>query len=84
MCRANETNKIVNTVKAHTTVKTNNIEKKPLYCSNDKKIDSLNRLIRSQKSSDCHDMEGVEFLDHINFDNGHFDDNAINYIEESI
>ena len=29
-------------------------------------------------------MKGVELLDHINFDNGHFDDNAIDYIEESI
>ena len=29
-------------------------------------------------------MEAVEFLDHINFDNGNFDDNAIDYIVESI
>ena len=29
-------------------------------------------------------MEAVEFLDHINVDNGDFDDNAIDYIAESI
>ena len=29
-------------------------------------------------------MEAVEFLDHVHFDNGDFDDNAIDYIEESI
>ena len=29
-------------------------------------------------------METVEFLDHVNFDNGDFDDNAINYIAQSI
>ena len=29
-------------------------------------------------------MEAVEFLDHINVDNGDFDDNAIDYIVESI
>ena len=28
-------------------------------------------------------MEAVEFLYHINFDNGDFDDNAIDYVSES-
>ena len=37
-----------------------------------------------KKSSDYHDIEAVEFLDHIHFDNGDFDDNTIDYIEESI
>ena len=83
MFRTNETNKIVNTVKVHTTVKTNNTEK-TFYCSNDQNIDSSNRSSRSWKSSDYHDMEAIEFLDHIHFDNGDFDDNAIDYIEESI
>ena len=29
-------------------------------------------------------MEAVEFLDHINFANGDFDDNAIDYISEKL
>ena len=37
-----------------------------------------------EKSSDCHDMEDVEFLDQINFDNGDFGDIVIDYISETI
>ena len=29
-------------------------------------------------------MDAVEFLEHIHFDNGDFDDNEIEYIEECI
>ena len=37
-----------------------------------------------KKSLDYHDMEDVEFLDQINFDNGDFGDIAIDYISETI
>lgn len=29
-------------------------------------------------------MEPIEFLDHVNFENTDFDDDEINYIEESM
>ena len=37
-----------------------------------------------EKFSDYHHMEAVEFLDQINFDNGDFDDIAIDYTSETI
>ena len=40
--------------------------------------------IVDKESSNSYEMEAVEFLDHIHFDNGDFDDTAINYIAESI
>ena len=40
--------------------------------------------IEDKTVSDSHDMEAVEFLDHINFDTPDFDDDEIDYIEESI
>ena len=43
-------------------------------------IDSL----EVEKISDYHDIEAVEFLDQINFDNGDFDDIAIDYLSETI
>ena len=46
VCRAINFNKNVNTIKAHTTKKTNNIEK-AFYCSNDQNIYSSNRSSRS-------------------------------------
>ena len=56
----------------------------PFYCSNDQKIDPSNKSIRSKKNSDYHDIEAFEFLDHINVDNSDFDDDVIDYVEESI
>ena len=40
--------------------------------------------IKDKKVSHSYDMEAVEFLDHINFDTPDFDDDEIDYIEESI
>ena len=40
--------------------------------------------IEDKTVSDSYDMEAVEFLDHINFDTPDFDDDEIDYIEESI
>ena len=44
----------------------------------------MNNQLELKKSSNYHDIEAVEFLDHINFDNGDFDDNVIDYIAEII
>ena len=40
--------------------------------------------IVDKESSNSYEMEAVEYLDHINFDNGDFDDNAIYNTEDSI
>ena len=40
--------------------------------------------IEDNTVSHSYDMEAVEFLDHINFDTPDFDDDEIDYIEESI
>ena len=40
--------------------------------------------IEDKESSSSYEMEAIEFLDHINFDNGDFDDNVIDYIAEII
>ena len=42
------------------------------------------RQIEDKESSNSYEMEAVEFLDHINVDNGDFDDNAIDYISEKL
>ena len=80
VCRANETNKTIRTVKSRTKEKTNNITKSLVTAPIIRKL----MQIEDKESSNCYEMEAVEFLDHINFDNGNFDDNAINYIVESI
>ena len=46
-------------------------------------IPQINQL-EVKKSSDYHDIEAVEFLDHINFDNGDLDDDTIDYLSETI
>ena len=79
-CRANETNKTIRTVKTRTKEKTNNITKSLVTAPIIRKL----MQIEDKESSNCYEMEAVEFLDHINFDNGNFDDNAIDYIVESI
>ena len=40
--------------------------------------------IEDKIMSHSYDMEAVEFLDHINFDTPDFEDDEIDYIEESI
>ena len=40
--------------------------------------------IEDKKDSYSYDMEAVEFLNHINFENIDFDDDEIDYVEESI
>ena len=42
------------------------------------------RQIEDKESSNSYEMEAVEFLDHINFDDGDFDYNAIDNKAESI
>ena len=42
------------------------------------------RQIEDKETSNSYETEAVEFLDHINVDNGDFDDNAIDYIAEFI
>ena len=84
VCRSNETNKIENSVKAHTTGKTNNMEKSLFTVPTIKKLILQINQLEVKKSSDYHDMEAVEFLDHTNFDNGDFDNDVIDYIEGSI
>ena len=84
MCRTNETNKIEKTVEAHTTGKTNNMGKSLFTVPTIKKmIPQINQL-ELKKSSNYHDIEAVAFLGHINFDNGDFDDDNIDYISETI
>ena len=48
------------------------------------KIWSLKKQIEDKESLNSYETETVEFLDHINFDNDDFDDNAIDYMAESI
>ena len=84
VCRTNETNKIEKTVEAHTTGKTNNMGKILFTVPTIKKmIPQINQL-ELKKNSNYHDIEAVAFLDHINFDNGDFDDDNIDYISETI
>ena len=40
--------------------------------------------MEDEKLLHSYDMEAVEFLDHINFDSTDFEDDEIDYIEESI
>ena len=84
VCRTNETNKIEKTVEAHTTGKSNNMGKILFTVPTIKKLIPQINQLELKKSSDYHDIEAVEFLDHINFDNGDFDDNVIDNIEEYI
>ena len=42
------------------------------------------RQLEDKDSSHSNDINTVDFLNHVNFDNGDFDDNAIDYIEECI
>ena len=84
VCRTNESNKMEKTVDAHTIGKSNNMGKIFFTVLTIKKLIPQINQLELTKSSDYHDIEAVEFLDHINFDNGDFDDDAIDYIEESI
>ena len=59
MCRTNETSKIVNIVKEHTTGKTNNMEKSLVTVPMIKQIIPQIDQLEVGKSSDYHDMEAV-------------------------
>ena len=83
VCRTNESNKIEKTVEAHTTGKSNNMGKILFTVTTIKKLIPQINQLELKKSSEYHDIEAVEFLDHINFDNGDFDDDEIDYIEET-
>ena len=48
-----------------------------------KKLKPQNNQMEDKEISNSYDIDAVEFLDHIKFDNSDFDDNAIDYIEES-
>ena len=48
-----------------------------------KLIPQINQL-EVKKSLHYHDIEAVEFLDYINFDNGDLDDDSIDYLSETI
>ena len=43
-----------------------------------------NTQLQDEESSDPYDAEALEYLDHINYENADFDDNEIDYIEQSI
>ena len=42
------------------------------------------RIIKEKKSSQHHDIDCVEFLDTLNFDNAAVDDDYINYLDQTI
>ena len=84
VCRTIEINKIINTVEAHTTGKINNTDNSLFTVPTIKKLIPQIDQLEVEKSSDYHDMTAVEFLYHIHFDNGNFDDNLIDYIVECI
>ena len=84
MCRSNETNKIEKTVKAHTTGKTNNTGKGLFIVPTIKKLIPQIIQLEVKKCSHYHDIEAVEFLDYINFDNSDLGDDAIDYLLETI
>ena len=75
---------MASTVKARTTGKINSIAKILFTVPTTKNLNLQINLIEDLKSSYYYDMEVVEFLVQINFDNGHFDDNSIDYIAECI
>ena len=75
---------MVNTAKAYTTGENNNIKKSLFTVPTIKTLIPQIDQIEVEKSSDYHDMTAVEFLYHIHFDNGNFDDNLIDYIVECI
>ena len=84
VCRLNETGKINKTVKAHTAGKTNNMGKSLFTVPTIKKLIPQINQLEIKKSSDYDDIEAVEFFDQINFDNSDLDDDAIDYISETI
>ena len=50
----------------------------------DQKIERREEDIKEQESSQLHDIECVEFLDALNFDNAAVDDDYINYLDKTI
>ena len=84
MCRTNETNKIEKQQRHILQGKTNNMGKSLFTVPTIKKIIPQINQLELKKSSNYHDIEAVAFLDHINFDNGDFDDDNIDYISETI
>ena len=75
--------KTISTVKSHIMGKTDNI-KKNFNILTIKHLKHQKNKIEDKESSNSYEIEAVEFLDHINFDNGDFDENAIDYIAECI
>ena len=50
----------------------------------DQKVERREEDIKKKESSKLHDIECVEFLDALNFDNAAVDDDYINYLDQSI
>ena len=47
-------------------------------------MNDQNTQLQDEESSAPYDAEALEYFDHINFENADFDDNEIDYIEQSI
>ena len=62
---------------------TKKIENKEDKIFNDQEVERSKKDIKEKESSQLHDIDFVEFVDTLDFDDASIDDDYINYLDET-